>query len=298
MAHLEGDASVRCVWDIRSELGEGPIWNDTEQAVYFTDIKGKQVHCYHPGTGRRQSWHAPKQVAFLLPLPGGAYLCGCPDGLYRFSGATGTFTHEISVESGLTRNRLNDGCVDVAGRGWFGTMDDTEKDSSGSLYSLQKGPEGPVLTQHDSGYFVANGPAVSPDGRFLYACDTPQGLVYRFDLTADGRIDNKRVFIQLSGAHGYPDGVVTDSAGNLWIGAWGGGKVMSFTPQGEERLCIPIPAANVTKVAFGGPKMKTVFVTTARKSLADDVLRELPLSGSLFSFEVEIPGWTTPILRL
>ncbi|GBQ15568.1 SMP-30/gluconolactonase/LRE family protein [Swaminathania salitolerans] len=287
-----------CAYDVRAQLGEGPVWIAEEKALYFVDIVNKRVHRFEPGTGKATHFDAPDKVAFLLPLEDGTFLAGVKDGLYRFDSSDGSFRKEVDVEPDLPGNRLNDGCVDIYGRGWFGTMDDSEEAASGSLYSVRHEASGFVLRKHDTGYTVANGPAVSPDGRTLYACDTPSGNIYRFDIAADGNLVNKRVFVHLPEDKGYPDGVVTDCEGNVWSSTWGGGHVRCFTPEGVERFAVRVPATNVTKVAFGGPDRKTAYVTSARQNLSAGTLAGEPHAGSVFTFRSDKAGLPQHRIRL
>ncbi|WP_025886337.1 SMP-30/gluconolactonase/LRE family protein [Asaia prunellae] len=290
MAESGNEAYASCVHDVRAELGEGPVWISGENAVYFVDINGSRVHRFIPALGEASHWAAPGRVAFLLPVNDGSFLAGLPDGLYRFDPQEGSFVKMLDVEPDLPGNRLNDGCVDLHGRGWFGTMDDSEESPSGSLYSVAHGADGFVLRRHDTGYTVSNGPTVSPDGTRLYVCDTPNGLIYCFDVTPDGALENKRVFVHLPEEKGYPDGVVTDCEGNVWCSTWSGGHVRCFTPEGVERFSIHIPAANVTKVCFGGDDRQTAYVTTARKGMSQQDLIRQPQSGGLFAFRADKAG--------
>jgi len=110
-----------------------------------------------------------------------------------------------------------------------------------------------------------------------------------FDLAEDGSLSNRRVFARID--DGYPDGVVVDSMGNLWVGVWNGGRIVRFQPDGTSLPSIPVPGAlNVTKVAFGGPDLRTAYITTARKNTPPDRLAQMPQAGSLFSFQVDVPG--------
>ncbi|MCE2565913.1 SMP-30/gluconolactonase/LRE family protein [Komagataeibacter sp. FNDCF1] len=277
-----------CVWDIRAQLGEGPVWSMREQALYFVDIVGQAIHRFHPADGRHDSWAAPLRPGFVVPVSDGTLVCGLKGGLYRLDPGTGQFTCLAAIERELPGNRINDGCVDSKGRLWFGTMDDSETAPSGALYSVTRHAGGLDVQRHDEGYVVTNGPAVSPDGTKLYHNHSPAGIIYVFDLAPDGGLSNRRIFARVT--DGYPDGVVVDSAGTLWVGAWNGGRIMRFTPDGVELPPVAVPAVNVTKVAFGGPDLRTLYITTARKNTPPDVLDRFPQAGSLFSMRVDVPG--------
>ncbi|WP_183115277.1 SMP-30/gluconolactonase/LRE family protein [Gluconacetobacter diazotrophicus] len=286
----------RCVWDLRATLGEGPVWSEGEQALYFVDIVGRAIHRYRPESGETMTWLAPNRPGFLVPSNDGTFLCGLKDGLHRFDPASGHFSLDTLVEPELPDNRINDGHVDRFGRLWFGTMHDAETDPTGSLYSVSQDQGRLHVHREDEGYIVSNGPALSPDGRTLYHNHSPARTVYAFDVGSGGVLSNRRVFATLQ--DGYPDGIAVDSAGFLWIGVWGGGRIERLAPDGTPVDPIPLPARNVTKVAFGGADYRTVFVTTARKGLSPEQLDAEPLTGGLFSFGTSIPGQKQAVFPL
>lgn len=296
MPQTTATPTPECVLGLKATLGEGPVWIDKEKALYFVDITEKKVHRFHPDTKDLKSWTAPERVVFLLPADDGSFLCGLAKGLYRFDPRSGEFARHALVEPEQPSNRLNDGCVDAQGRVWFGTMDDGEEKPTGAIYCVRQTESGLAVSHHDEGYTVSNGPAVSPDGRQLYVCDSPEQRIYAFDVTEAGELKNERVFAEL--VDGYPDGVVTDSAGNIWCAVWGGGRVICFSPEGKELRSIPFPCSNVTKVAFGGEGLRTAYVTTAQKGLSREVLAHEPLAGNLFAFSVEVPGLPQREFRL
>jgi len=279
-----GLKSPVCVWPLACELGEGPLW--WRGALWFTDIKQKKIHRFDPDTGNGQSWPSPSEVGFLAPLENGHFIAGAKTGLYDFDPAGGAFRLIRTVEPGRPNNRLNDGAVDPCGRLWFGSMDDGEQEPSGVLYRLDQ--DG--LSVMDEGYVITNGPAVSPDGRILYHTDTLQKRIYAFDLSAEGRLTGKRIFTTIEEGAGYPDGPVVDSEGCLWTGLFGGWGVRRYSPQGELLERVSFPVANVTKLAFGGADLTTVYATTAHKGLDAVALAAQPLAGGLFRFQADVPG--------
>jgi len=275
---------VTCVWSLQCSLGEGPLW--WNGGLWFTDIKQKILYCFDPAGGAPRSWPAPSEVGFLAPLPNGHFIAGTKAGLQDFDPATGVFSLIREVEPDRPGNRLNDGAVDAKGRLWFGSMDDSETSPSGKLYRFHRGE---VLAM-DSGYVITNGPAFSPDGRVLYHTDTLARRIYAFDLGPDGGLANKRVFVEIEDGAGYPDGLVVDQEGSVWTGLFGGWGVRRYSPQGRLQQTVPFPVANVTKMAFGGPDLKTVYTTTARKGLDATALAAQPLAGGLFCFATDTPG--------
>jgi len=276
---------VECVWPLGAELGEGPVWVAAERAVYFVDIKAPAVHRFSILDGARASWPAPAQVGFIVPARGGGFVCGLQGGLYRFDPASGGFALLHAVEPDRPGNRINDGFVDAAGRLWFGTMDDGEASVSGALYAWS-GKDAPTL--RDGGYAITNGPATSPDGRVLYHTDTREKTIHAFDLAPDGALSGKRVFARTQ--NGHPDGMAVDAEGCVWVALFGGWRIDRYSPAGQVIGSVPMPCANITKLAFGGHDLSTVFVTTAKLHLSPEERARQTLAGGLFRFRSETPG--------
>lgn len=275
-----------CLWNVGAQLGEGPIWHAPTRTVYFVDIKGRQIHrCAHDGTQRR-TWSAPQQISFIAPLAGGDFACGLQDGLYRFSETSGEFSLIRNVERDIPSNRLNDAFVDAQGGLWFGSMDDDERRSSGSLYRFGQDGDARIL---DRDYVITNGPAMSPDGKTLYHTDTLKKQLYAFDVLPDGGVARKRPFVAIEGS-GYPDGTAVDAEGFVWIALFGGGRIERYSASGEHVASIAFPCSNVTKLAFGGDDLRTAYVTTAWKGLSHEERERQPLAGGLFTFRTDTPG--------
>ncbi len=301
-----------CVWDLKATLGEGPIWSARDHAVWFVDIKNSRVHRYDVEVGSHQTFHAPSPCGFIAPRKGGGFVVGCKTGLYTFdprgNSGTGHFELLTHVEPGLPDNRLNDGYVDHHGRLWFGSMHDPEEEASGKLYRYDHRG----LAMMDDGYVITNGPAVSPDGKTLYHNDTGKKVIYAFDLSTQGQLSNKRIFARLDTdvapevaspvcyageaeirsqhGDGYMDGPVVDSEGRVWNALYFGWGINCYAPDGRLIRKVKLPVSNVTKIAFAGRDLKTVFATTAAKNLSADDIKKQPLAGGLFRFEVDIPG--------
>jgi D-xylonolactonase len=276
-----------CIWPVGACLGEGPVWSAAEQAVWFVDIKGKQIHRFEPMTSQSRSWSAPSEPGFVLPVRGGGFVAGLKTGLHRFDPRSGEFTLIKTVEPPHLDNRLNDGFVDASGRLWFGSMHDPETASTGVLYRFER--DGSCVPC-DTGYCVTNGPAMSPDGKTLYHVDTLGQTIYAFDVAADGALAKKRVFARIDQPNVYPDGPVVDQEGFLWSGLFGGWGLLRFNPQGKVVDEIKLPCANVTKAAFGDDDLRTLYITTAWVGLSDVQRNEQPQAGALFSVRVDTPG--------
>ena len=178
-------------------------------------------------------------------------------------------------EAHLPENRFNDGKLGPDGRYWAGTMHDPEKETSGSLYAFA--PDGAV-TLLDNNYRVTNGPTFSPNGRVVYHTDSAAQTVFAFDLTQDGELTNKRPFVRFAPGEGYPDGMTTDSDGNLWIAMWDGARIEKISPQGKRLGFLAMPTPRITSCVFTGEDDAILYATSASIGLEDAD----ELAGGLF----------------
>ncbi|MFL6737508.1 MAG: SMP-30/gluconolactonase/LRE family protein [Sphingomonas sp.] len=284
----------KVVWELAAELGEGPVWVQRDQALWFVDIKKKQIHRYHPASGGKSSWEAPEQVGFVLPAERGGFVVGLQSGLYHFDEQSGAFELIVEVEPDKPGNRLNDGVVDPAGRLWFGTMDNNEAAKSGAFYCFADGRLRPTGIDNIA---ITNGPAVSPDGRCLYFVDTLKGTLEAADIRDDGALGERRPFARIDPKDGHPDGPTIDSNGYVWISLYAGWEALRYSPSGDLVERIRFPVANITKIAFGGHDLRTAYATTARQLLKPEEISEQPQIGDLFEFRVDVPGVPCPLVR-
>ena len=143
-----------------------------------------------------------------------------------------------------------------------------------------------------AGFPVINGPAWSIDGRTMWLNDTARNVVHRADFNpAGGTMKNTGVWIRLVKGDGYPDGMTTDRDGRLWIAHWGGGCATCHAgDDGRELARIALPTSNITNVAFGGPKLRTLFISSASVELSAQQRAAQPLAGALFAVETNAIG--------
>jgi xylono-1,5-lactonase len=284
----------RNIWGLAAELGEGPVWVQRDHALWFVDIKKQQIHRYDPADASKRSWDAPEQVGFVVPAERGGFVAGLQSGLYHFDETSGRFEVIAEVEPDLPNNRLNDGVADPQGRLWFGTMDNGERAKSGAFYCFT---DGQVKPTGIDGIAITNGPAVSPDGHLLYFVDTLKGTIEVADIEDDGSLANRRPFTRIDPSEGHPDGPTIDSNGYVWISLYAGWEARRYSPAGELVERTRFPVANITKVSFGGPDLRTAFATTARQLLKTEQIAEQPQIGDLFEFHVDVPGVPCPLVR-
>ena len=277
--------AVRSVATVGATLGEGPVWIDG--ALWFVDIKGCRIHRFDPTSGATTCWPAPAQPGWVLPVAGGGLLVGLQTGVHRFHAETGAFELLVELEPDRPGNRLNDATVDPAGRLWCGSMDDGEERPTGAIYRL----DGRGVARVLDGVRITNGPAVAPDGRALYHCDTLAGVIHACRLDDGGEIVGTQVFAVIDHADGYPDGPVVDAEGHLWVGLFQGWGVRRYAPDGRLVATVRLPVANVTKIAFGDDGL--AYATTATKGLSPAERADQPLAGDLFAFAPGVAGQPT-----
>jgi D-xylonolactonase len=281
---------AQCVWDAGAVLGEGPLWSAREQALYWVDILSHRLHRYAPHAAQqRTTWQFDDVITAVAERANGEGLIVTLRHRFAyFDPATEKLEPLLEVESKLPGNRFNDGKCDPRGRFWAGTMDFGCKEPTGSLYRL--GPDR-MLAKMDSGYPITNGPAWSADYKRMYYNDTFHGRMYAFDFDLErGELSNKRLFLQLGGEEGNPDGMTTDSEGGLWVAQWGASKVTRRDAAGKVLQAVVLPCSQITSCAFGGPDFKTLYITTAAQGLTAEQLKKEPLAGGLFAVDLDLPG--------
>lgn len=273
---------------IQATLGEGPLWDRSRGALWFVDIAASTLNRLVPETGARDSWKAPSKIGWVALGDGDDLVAGLAKGLYRFAPSDGSFTLLHEVEAERTDTRVNDGTRDANGNYWFGTMSGMAPEAAGRFYRF----DGQTLS--DTGIApiqITNGPAVSPDGRTLYAVDTLKGQIFAYTIGDDFTLSGERLFVTIDKADGYPDGVSCDAEGGVWLGLWNGWSARRYDAAGVLTDEVRFPVANITKIALGGPDGRTAYATTAREGQEGDTSGHQPLGGDLFRFPVRVSGF-------
>ena len=276
------------IYPKNSILGEGPIWMPDTKSLIWLDIKGKSLNTFSYITKNFKEINLVKTTTWILPiLNSNLFLVGTEDGVEEYNYNENKFELKLQIEGDLPNNRLNDAKIDQNGNLWFGTMDDTEKEESGTFYCLKPNYE---LIKIDDSYTVTNGPAITYDDKKLYHVSSLQKKVFSYDKN-NTKLSNKRIFFELDPNDGYPDGLTTDNENFLWLAVWGGAKVLRISPYGEVDKIITFPTSQITSCVFGGPEMNILFVTSAAvgKNISEDVH-----AGNLFSVETNKKGTPSP----
>jgi len=287
-----------CVWKAEAALGEGTCWSPRQQALWWVDILGRTLHRYRPGDGARQSWSFDEEISAVAEradAPG--LVMTLRRGLASFDpDADATVRYLQMPEQEPPGNRFNDGKCDAAGRFWGGTMDFACKLPTGALYRFGPGGE---CVRHELGFAVTNGPTWSRDGRTMYFNDTTRGVVCAFDFDpVPGALSNRREWLRFAAGDGFPDGMTADAAGRLWIAHWGGSCISCHDPEsGAELGRLTLPASQITNCCFGGPELRTLYITSARVDLSAAQLDREPLAGGLFAIELDAAGVAPSLFR-
>jgi sugar lactone lactonase YvrE len=280
---------VRCVHDAKATVGEGPAWSVAEQALYWSDITGFMFHRYDFRSGETKSWRVPEEIGSFALCEGGGFIAALRRGFAWIDPAAGKVKHLAGPRIARDDFRFNDGRCDRSGRYFLaGTMNIPGGDEKGVLYRIDGSADRAEVAR---GAGVSNGLAFSPDNRIMYWSDSRASTVWRFDFDpATGTASNQQVFVRTTEEQGRPDGACVDAAGFYWSACWNGGKVIRWSPEGRVDREIRLPATNITMPCFGGPDLKTLFVTSARQGRSAEQLAQEPLAGALFRMELDIPG--------
>jgi sugar lactone lactonase YvrE len=285
MTDVRAGTVAEPVGDVTAVLGEGPYWVPEDSSLLWVDIPAGLLHRTQLRSGQTVTTQLPA-VSAAFPADGGGLLYAGGHAVVLRS-PRGAQWADQTIAGGPARDdvRFNDAAVDPAGRVWVGSMHIGETEPRGELYRLDPGG---VLTPVITGVTVSNGLGWSPDGARLYYADSPTKRVDVLDYDqATGEATGRRVFADLSGAAGVPDGLTVDLDGYVWVAMWDGGVLRRFAPSGQLDAVVPVPAARPTSVAFGGPGMAELYVTTASIGLTPEQRQAQPLAGRLLRL---VPG--------
>jgi len=280
---------------MQNSLGEGPLWNVQEQALYLVDINGNCFYRYEPGTGKLERFAVGLPIGVLAIRAAGGLVMATKKG-FAFWNRQDGLQFIVDPQDRQGHTRFNDGAVDCRGRFWAGTMCELEPGCSqpeGSLYRLDADLSLHVL---ETNVGVSNGIGWSPDQRLMYYTDSPLRLIaiYDFD-AATGTIENRRPFVHTPDEKGVPDGLTVDSEGFIWSACWGGWKITRYDPAGKVERVIQLPVQYPTSCAFGGATLDELYITSAWTALSEEKRKQQPLAGDLFRLNAGIQGLVEPM---
>ena len=270
-----------------NHLGETPVWSAREQALWWVNCEQPpELHRWVPASDEHTKWPMPQRIGGFAHKANGGLLVALADGLYDFTPESGALN--LRVASPLPPQvKLHESAVDRQGRFWIGGFDHdfpANRQASGACYFRL---DDDVLTPVITGIAVANGLAFSPDGKTLYAADAPKRKVEAWDLDpASGSVANRRPYLALAEGEGFVDGACVDAEGGYWLANVGAGRLRRYLPDGTLDRIIELPFSNPTKPAFGGPDLKTLYVTSTKLEMPCFMQPSAP-NGAIYAL---VPG--------
>lgn len=288
---MESNATVvEVIGANRDMVGESPVWSAAESGLYWVDIDGRMLRFYREG--KILSWELPERAGCIALHHGGGLVAAMETGVFRVQfPAADTLALSLMVPAHFPGPgmRFNDGKVDGKGRLWCTslTMHLGDGTSLGALYRL----DDRGLVQMHTGLVTGNGLAFSPDGRTLYLSDSHQTVrkIWKFDLSADGAISGQTDFCDMNEFAGRPDGAAVDATGAYWSCGTGAGILHEISPSGQFMQKILLPATKPSMCVFGGPDLRSIYVTSISQGQGDSA------AGCLMRLTTSSQGLAQPL---
>jgi sugar lactone lactonase YvrE len=278
--------TVERVAEVGTRVGESPLWLPERGIWLWLDLQGRTVFAYDRRTNENRTLaeNLPEDLACLARWTPDAALLVSVTGFHRLDLTDGTVSPlpcPVPLPGGTI---FNDGKVDRHGALWIGSSDRAESEPLGRLWRVSGG----TATEVARGFVVSNGPAFSADA--AYFADTFARRLLRFALDPEGRVTGQSTFATIPEEAGYPDGMTVDAAGVLHVGHWDGARITCWSPDGRALSEVPVPARNVTSLAFGGDALRDALITTAILFPGQEPEPDRPWNGDLLILRDAGPG--------
>lgn len=257
---------IKIIADDGNLCGEGPLWDEREEALYWTDITGRKLFRWLWRGQRRELVSEGFQVGGFSRQEDGGFVVTNHDGIWLWRPAEQPLL--LAKEADGQECVMNDCAADPEGRVYSGSWHLDEQGRSAPSFLFRVDLDGTVYVA-DDGICFSNGLAFSPDCSTMYFADTVARAIYAYDWRrGDGALRNRRVFARIPRSDGIPDGLSVDAEGYVWCAHWFGGRVSRFDPDGRLERCLYFPAKQTSSIAFGGPALDEIYVTSAALSNA------------------------------
>ncbi|MDB5647859.1 MAG: gluconolaconase [Methylobacterium sp.] len=271
-------------------LGEEATWDARFGTLTWVDVEAPTIWRLHAASGTTETFPQAEKIGFaLLTDDPDTVVAGFQSGAALLNLNTGRREALVGADADAPGVRLNSGQIGPDGALYFSTMEDAESAPKGNFHRWHAGR----LQSFGGPVTVSNGPEMAPDGTRIFTADTTEGLIRVHNLRA-GSVGLACPFAQFEPGWGKPDGLTVDAEGCLWVCHYGGSRITRFDPQGRIERVLPVPTALVTKCAFGGADMTTLFITTGARD-RDPSLD--PMAGHLFAVEAGVPGVPANLYR-
>ncbi|MFZ4863667.1 SMP-30/gluconolactonase/LRE family protein [Sphingobacterium sp. Mn56C] len=243
-------------------LGEGPLWDERLQALFFVDIMSKKFYVWHAKTNESTGYTFEEYISCLaFTQDPNVIHIALESGIYTFNLETSEKKF-ISQPEQQANYRYNDGAVDPYGNWLLGSMNNVNNGAGATLqpdatlYHIQGATSRALLT----GVTISNG-IVFKDGS-LYFIDSKLNTVRKFPYDGENLGTAETIFTLTDGT--TLDGMTLSKSGKLYIANWGGSKILIFDLDTQKIVGdIPVPALNPTSCTFGGPEFNELYITTS-----------------------------------
>ena len=281
--------AVACTTE-QCQLGEGTCWDDRRGELLRVDILAGHVYRDEVDADGTlvpvRSYQVPGTVGAVAPIHDDQGWLLAADRGFTYLSLNGELRPLAQVAPEGTR--MNHAACDPQGRFWAGTLAHDQHPGGGALYRLDRNGHTELMLDDLT---ISNGLGWSPDGGTMYVADSAPGVIYVFSFDPEqGTISDQRVLVDVPSDVGSPDGLTVDAAGDLWVAIFGGGRVQRYSPNGELRQELLLPAEQTTCCAFGGPGLNLLYVTTATEHWTDEQRRAEPSAGLVYRFTTEATG--------
>ncbi|MCQ4159028.1 SMP-30/gluconolactonase/LRE family protein [Roseomonas sp. GC11] len=259
--------SITRVSDTKDRLGESPVWDAAEQTLLWLDSLEGTLHRLEWSSGFRQDFVVPAPVGSCALSSKGDIILALRTGFSRCDLISQKVTPIVELDISHPDIRLNDGKVDRRGRFLSGTMHGNREPTERVIGGLYRLDPDTAVTCIVGDLATTNGPCFSPEGTTLYCADSTRQVIWAFDYDlTTGTPSNQRLFVDFRAMGTAPDGATIDSEGCLWTALVRSGQIARFSPEGQLLRLIDMPVTHPTSVAFGGPGLDILFVTSISAS--------------------------------